>query len=231
MSSDSISAQWHATVRAEYLPQAEGRTDPKDVGERILMQGKRGGEMNISPVLSPDGKYVAFFSQRSLFTTDLYIADAGTGRIVKHLDAPTSDSHLDAISFIYSAGTWSPDGKQLAAIAYREGNNSVIILNVESGDITRRIDVPGMTSITTLAWSPDGRRLALSGGKGGMSDLYTYDLQSGAVEQLTDDRYADMHPAWSPDGKSIAFATDRGEGTDFGTLTYARLRLAVIDVA
>jgi Tol biopolymer transport system component len=232
VNSDTLSKQWIAQIRADYLPQAEGRTPPDQVGERVIMQGKRGGEPNLSPVVSPDGQHVAFFSMRGLFgDVALYIADAQTGRIIRELSAPQRDAHLDALSFIYTAGTWSPDGRQLAAIAYERGDHSVIVIDVNSGDITRRIRAPQLSAIHTIAWSPDGQRLAISGGSGGLTDLYIYNLESGTVDQLTNDRYADIQPAWSPDGKTIAFSTDRGEGTDFTMLTYARQRLALIDVS
>jgi Tol biopolymer transport system component len=36
--------------------------------------------MNLSPAVSPDGRYVAFFGRREIFTVDLYVADARDGR-------------------------------------------------------------------------------------------------------------------------------------------------------
>jgi hypothetical protein len=86
-------------------------------------------------------------------------------------------------------------------------------------------------AIQNPAWSPDGQRIVFTGMAGGISDLYLLDLATGGVQQLTNDRYAELHPAWSPDGRSIAFVTDRREQTDFGTLVYGDPRLALFEVA
>ena len=66
---------------------------------------------------------------------------------------------------------------------------------------------------------------------GGISDLYLVTLKGGAVRRLTNDRYAELHPAWSPDGKTLAFTTDRGPGTDFDALKYGPMNLALMDLS
>lgn len=228
ISSDSLSKAWIARIRADYTPVMAGRTRPEGAGDRLL--GGRGSEqMNVSPVQSPDGQYVAFFSQRGLFSVDLWVADATTGRIVKRLSGPRTDNHFDAVSFISSAATWSPDGRKMAYVVFAEGDHEVAILDVRSGDVERRVAIPGVPAINTVAWSPDGRALAISGQVGGQSDLYVYDLESRAVRRLTNDRTAEIHPSWSPDGRSIAVATDRGEEFDDARLTSGKMRLAVVD--
>jgi hypothetical protein len=231
MTSDSLSKEWIASIRADYLPLIAGRTPPESAGVRVLAQGKKTGDMNLSPALSPDGRFVAFFSRRGLFSVDLYVADARTGRVRKRLSSPATDPHFDAVSFLYSAGAWSPESRKMAYIVVAEGDNEIAILDVNSGRLERRIHPEGIGAISTLSWSPDGRTLAISGIKGGMSDLFLYDLESGRVRQLTTDRYADLHPTWSPDGRTIAFVTDRGEGTSFETLQYRDMRLAVADAS
>jgi Tol biopolymer transport system component len=67
--------------------------------------------MNVAPAVSPDGKWVAFFARRGLFTVDLFVADANTGKIVKKLTGPNADPHFDALSFISASGSWSPDAR------------------------------------------------------------------------------------------------------------------------
>ena len=81
--------------------------------------------------------------------------------------------------------------------------------------------------MTTPAWSPDGKQLVFTGYDGGISDLYIVNADGTGYRQLTDDRYADLHPVWSPDGTTIAFATDRGPATDFNTLTFGNMRIAL----
>jgi Tol biopolymer transport system component len=230
VSGDSLSKDWIAAIKAHYTPLMEGRQRPREAGNVLLGINKRAGDYNLSPTVSPDGKYLAFFSRRGLFSIDLYVADAQTGRIIRRLAGPTSGSHIDAVSFIASSGDWSPDANQFAFIVFAQGDHEIAVLDARRASITRRVKLPGIGAVNNVAWSPDGRTLALSGMKGGVSDIYTLDLNGGTLRQLTNDRYADLHPAWSPDGRTIAFASDRGARTSFDRLTFSRFQLATIDV-
>ncbi len=227
---DSLSNEWIAEMKEAYLPLAEGRTPADSAGHRVLAGDIDSGDMNIAPAVSPDGQYVAYLSERDLFNINLFIADAETGEVLRKLKGTASDAHFDALRFINSSGSWSPDGQRFAFVTFVQGDNEISILDVNSGKIKRRIAVEGIGAISNPAWSPDGRTLAFTGLDGGISDLYLLDLETNAIRQLTDDRYADLQPAWSPDGRTLAFITDRGpEGTDFETLRYARMRIGLLD--
>ena len=230
ISTDSLSKDWIAATRRAYLPALEGRTRPNQAGDPILQVDRKSGDMNLAPTVSPDGKLVAFFARRGLFEIELFVADAQSGRVIKKLAGPSSNSHFDAITFISSSGAWSPDGKKFAFIAQVAGNHEIALLDVESGNIERRVRVPNIGAISNIAWSPDGHTIAFSGQQGGISDLYLLDVSGGTVRQLTNDRYGDIQPTWSPDGKTIAFSSDRGAQTSFETMTFSDLQLATIDV-
>jgi hypothetical protein len=228
-SSDSLSKEWHAAIRAAYLPGLEGRTAPHLAGDRVITQ-KDEGAMNLSPTLSPDGRFVAFFSRRGLFSVDLYLADARTGEILRELASPVNSPHFDAISFISSSGAWSPDSRKFAFIVFADGDNEIDILDVQSRKVERRIRARGVEAVSHVSWSPDGQQLVFSGMQGGISDLYLMNIASGDLRRLTNDKFADLHPAWSPDGRTVAFSTDRGAGSSLETLSFSPLKLALIDV-
>ena len=69
------------------------------------------GQYNLTPSLSPDGSQMMFFSNRDLFSIDLYLADAHTGKVKRQVTKTALDPHLESLQFIQSAGSWSPDGK------------------------------------------------------------------------------------------------------------------------
>jgi Tol biopolymer transport system component len=203
---------------------------PRLTAQRLLARERETGTINIAPQLSPDGRYVAYLSELDLFGIDLFLADAETGEVLTKLESATTDPHLDALRFIESAGTWSPDGTQFAYVVFAGGDNEIALLDVDRRDVVRRLAVEGIGAIKDPSWSPDGTRIAFAGVKGGITDLYVVELASGAVTQLTNDRFSDLQPAWSPDGSRIAFATDRGAGTDFVRLTFSPMQLALYDL-
>ncbi|MEQ8331495.1 MAG: hypothetical protein RH859_13635 [Longimicrobiales bacterium] len=260
MSTDTLSVRWREQVQEEYCPLMVGRQEPvgepkdeEDIGPdgarvtgcavltenpRVMEQGELllaeetgAGNQNVSPSVSPDGRYVAFLSEKDLFSVDLYLADAQTGRIIRKLSSAASSPHIEALRYIDSSGTWSPDGQYFAFVVTAGGDNRMVIVRTDNGDTWREIDFPDIGAVNNPAWSPDGRTIAFAGSVGGMTDLYTFDLESDQIQQLTDDKFADLQPTWSPDGRTIAFTSDRGPETDFRRLTYSKFQLALLDVA
>ncbi len=229
-SPDDVFNDWHDAIKEAYAPVIAARQAPADTGIPLLTKKTTEGGLNVGPAVSPDGRYVAFLSSRDLFTIDLFLADTSTGEVVKRLVSSAGDPHFDALRFIDSAGSWSPDGKQLAFVVIEKGDNTIALLDVDSAKIVRRIAVPGVGGVSNPVWSPDGSKIAFSGSNGGITDLYVLDVASGKVRRITDDRFADLQPAWSPDGKTIAVVSDRGPGTDFDTLSYAPVRISLISL-
>ena len=194
--------EWKAKVAQNYLPLMEGRTPPTELGTVLMSPANGWGPMNVAPSISPDGRFVAVLSQKDLFSVDLFLADAQTGKQIRKLVSANSDPHIEALRFIDSSGTWSPDGRYFAFIVTADGDNQIVIVDADSGDEFRRISMgEKVGAVNNPAWSPDGRTMAFSGMVGGISDLYLYDLESGDVTQLTDDKNADLQPTWSPDGR------------------------------
>ena len=231
LSTDTLSVRWKDKTAEEYLPIMEGRSAPQDQGTLILAPSTGSGSTNISPAISPDGRYVAFMSEKDLFSVDLFLAEVATGRIIRKLSSANSDPHIDALRYIDSSGTWSPDSERFAYVVTADGDNQIVIVGTANGRIQRRIAFEEIGAVTNPAWSPDGRYLAFSGSVGGITDLFLYDLDSDETIQLTNDKYADLQPAWAPDGRTIAFTSDRGPETNFERLTYSAFQLATIDIA
>ncbi|MBD3403394.1 BamA/TamA family outer membrane protein [candidate division GN15 bacterium] len=224
---DSLSTAWQASIRATYSPALEGRVEPERVGDSIITGED---QTNLGPSVSPDGQYVAVVSRQDLFSLSLYLVDTETGETVDELVETNTDAHFDALRFMNSSGAWSPDGDRFAFVVFKDGDNQIAVLDIESRDIISTSDITATDGITSLAWSPTDNRLVFVGNHGGVSDLFLYDLDSRSVEQLTDDKYAELQPSWSPDGSTIAFATDRGPGTNLETLTFGPTRLGLLDI-
>ncbi|MFS0491931.1 DPP IV N-terminal domain-containing protein [Leadbetterella byssophila] len=184
------------------------------------------GDINISPALSPDGKYLAYVSSKDVLSMNVYIADTKTKKVIKKINTDGFGQHVDSYSFIESTLTWSPDNKKVALVIQSKSKNKLLILDAFQGD-KREYALPDLDAFTHPAWSPHEEIIALSGMKNGQVDLYLYHLRSGKLEAVTSDRYSDVQPAWAPDGEHIYFVTDRG-GSE--RLEKEKLKIAKINL-
>jgi Tol biopolymer transport system component len=226
----TLSKEWHAALFEAYRPIAEVTQMPAAFARPLITKQRQKGEMNVSPELSPDGSKIIFFSERDLFSIDLFLADARTGEIIRKITNTATDDHFESLQFLTSAGAWDKSGQRFVFPGISGGSPVLTIVNVDNGKTEREIKVADVDEIVNPAWSSDARYIAFSGLIGGFNDLFIYDLQESALQRLTNDPYTELDPDWSPDGRSIVFSTDRFT-TKLETLLAGPLRLATIDVA
>ncbi len=155
------------------------------------------------PTWSPDGKQLAFFSDRD-GNTEIYALEVekalqsdGDPNVTRLTHRPGSDFNP----------TWSPDGQRIAFISSWDGNNRVYAINADGS---------GAQELTNLradhespAWSPDGNRIAFSTNRDGNYEIYVMDADGSNPTRLTSDVGEDSFPAWSPDSRQIVFSSNR----------------------
>ncbi|MGE3177967.1 MAG: peptidase S9, partial [Vicinamibacterales bacterium] len=225
-----LSSAWQASMRAAYADVLEQATPPNEVGRFVLSEDDLGARMNLGPALSPDGKWIAFLSERSLISVDLYVADTATGKRIRKLTSTATSPHFSSLQFIYSAGSWDAASERIAIATVADGKAAIVVINAMNGDRERTITIDEVDEAFNPTWAPDGRSIAFTGMARGLTDLYVLDVQSGAVRALTSDPWADLQPAWSPDGRRIAFITDRFS-SKLDVLDFGPFRLGLIDPA
>jgi len=203
----TLSSLWKNSIEATYKPYLKD-TVQKPVGRRIIDE-KNAGKLNLAPAVSPDGKYIAFLSEKNLFTVDLFLADAKTGEVLRKLTSKVASTHIDEYNFIESAGTWSPDSKRFAFSVFNKGRNRMVVIDIATGRVVDDVSMGKAEQFSNLSWSPDGKNIVFQGLADGQGDLYMYNFDTKQVKQLTNDKYSDYQPSFSRDGKKVIFSSDR----------------------
>jgi Tol biopolymer transport system component len=225
---DSLSNLWIRSVKRTNRPYIHDTIDP--VGQKLFTP-ENSGELNLSPVLSPDGEKVTFLTNKNVISIDLMVANTETKEIIKKLTSSVRQAHIDDFNYIESAGSWSPDGSKYVLTSFSKGRNKFIISNVEEDrvKVEKEFFIDGVAAFNNPEWSPDGESILFTGLDDGQSDLYLYHLESEKLEKLTDDRYSDMQASFSSDGERIVFISERGRDTQLEKNIYGKYRLCIMD--
>ncbi|MDZ4278785.1 MAG: protein kinase [Dehalococcoidia bacterium] len=166
-----------------------------------------GAGVDVTPAWSPDGRRIAFVSDRG-GSFDIYVmnADGSDQR------ALTADPALDA------QPAWSPDGARIAFTSTRGGDTDIYVMNADgSGQTVLTEDGADPAGDIDPVWSPDGTRIAFASDRDGDLDIYAMNADGLGVTLLTDDAdepAGDSAPVWSPGGTKIAFSSDRDGDLD-----------------
>lgn len=205
MSLDNLSSLWENGLK-NYYNQFLGDKNERAVGKPVITKDN-GGRLNISPQISPNGRYLLFLSEKNLFTTDLFLADARTGEVIRTVASSAKSGHIDDYSYLESAATWAPRSNQFALVAVSKGDN-ILIINDIDGNTIDEFKIEGVPAFAYPAWSPDGKSIVVTGNVDGQLDLYQVNIDTKKVTRLTNDKYAELMPSWSNDGSRIVYSTD-----------------------
>jgi Tol biopolymer transport system component len=171
-----------------------------NVNGKINLTEKSG--VNSCPVWSPDGKKIAFISNRT-GNFDVFIMDCnGTNQI--NMSDSTENNYRPS---------WSPDGSRLAYISRVNGLESIFIINADGtgkSQITKGKDWKDSKPL----WSPDGSKIAFISNRRGNNDIYTINPDTMELVNLTGNHLSISDFLWSPDGKHIAFTARSNEKSD-----------------
>lgn len=201
-----MSDEFVSSLKKYYKPYI---SDTKDkIPGREIINDKNAGETNCNPVVSPNGKYLVFLSEKNVFSYDLYLADATKGKITRKLASSSTGGHIENFNFIESSGSWNPNSKEFAFIVFANGRNELVIKNVDNGKTIKDIHFDQVPALSSPSWSPDGKSIVFVGLADGQTDLYQYWIEEDKLVQITNDVFSELQPSWSEDGKRLVYATD-----------------------
>jgi dipeptidyl aminopeptidase/acylaminoacyl peptidase len=201
----------------------------------------RVGDRNREPRWSPDGRWLAFVSDR---------LEGQSGLFVMPIDSPGEAREISRHRPSIGHLAWSPDGRLIAytvafdpenpdeqphtgapkvrvtrRLDYKQDNRGwlndmrqqVFVVDVASGERRRLTSEPD--DLWYPQWAPDGRSLAarVTTNNGIFSQLAVIDVERGAVERIGPEHGTVGVWAWSPDGQRILFDgdTEPSAGADF----------------
>jgi serine/threonine-protein kinase len=159
------------------------------------------GGRNRFPVWSPDGRRVAFQSNRD---GDLAIFEQrADGSALTRLTKPDGQvSHMPE--------TWSPDGRTLLFSVVQDRTFSLWALTLADGKVNPFGDVHSAEPINA-SFSPDGRWVAYTtndragGTPSPNRGVYVQPFPAIGTRHQVPQVFVDFHPAWGPSGKELFF--------------------------
>jgi dipeptidyl aminopeptidase/acylaminoacyl peptidase len=190
-----------------------------------------------SPVLSPDGKLVAYHVNETnwddnAFETEIWVAEVATGATYQLTNAKKSST----------GPQWSPDGKWLAFLSNRSDKQQLYLISPRGGE-ARQL-TKSDTGVNSFRWAPDGKHIAFTAADP-ESDAMKERKKTYGEFTLEDEDYTYSHLwlvnvdpsnekmpeparltegasftvqsfAWSPDSTRIAFSAPVNPNLNFG---------------
>ena len=188
--------------RAAFEARGDVFSAPAEFGPVINLT-RSSGVAERYPSWSPDGKTIAFWSDRS-----------GEYELtVRPAEGNGADRKITSLGpgFRYTP-EWSPDSKKVVFI---DQAMRMRICEIESGKVTQIDESPewmahGDLENFRFKWSPDSRWVSYSRPTGDANGaIFLYDTRAGKLHRATTGYFNDTLPVFDPEGKYLFYQSDR----------------------
>jgi Tol biopolymer transport system component/tRNA A-37 threonylcarbamoyl transferase component Bud32 len=146
----------------------------------------------VSPAYSPDGKRIAFSSNRG-GVRQIWVADADGANPAPLTSFPSG---------LAGSPKWSPDGQFIVFDGRPETNTDIYTVPATGGPVKRLTDNPAQDHIPT--WSPDGKWIYFGSTRAGGHEVFRMKPDGSGVQQMTHD--GGIYSVVAPDGKWIYYS-------------------------
>ena len=161
---------------------------------------------------APDGKYIAYISDRT-GETEIWMEPAQGGDPIQLTQ--NNDTYIRSLQ-------WSPDSK---SIIYTDRKNRIVLVDVAAK--TKRVVMQNPEGeFWDVAYAPDSRWITYTKpASNDMSVVYLYDLVENKEYPVTEKWYNSSEPTFSSDGKYLIFCSDRDLNPVYGALEWNHIYL------
>ena len=184
-----------------------------DVNGNNLVQLTDHSASDHFPACSPDGRRIAFASERH-GPPNLYVVDRDSNNVIRLTTSNFHEGHPSC----------SPDGTKIAFASFCEINCDIFTVEADGGNRTRLAEHEMQDVLPS--WSPDGSKIAFVSAPNFAAfapyHIFVMNADGKGRRNLTGDTdlTTNRNPTWSPDGSKIAFDSQHlFEGYDIYVMT------------
>src|SRR5271170_6602825 len=171
-------------------------TVPAEHGSVRTLTTEHSSIHELSPAWSPDGKWIAYLSDKS-----------GEYEIYTRPQMGGEETRITSDGKIYRyAVAWSPDSKKLA---YWDKSNQLWYVSIDDKKPVL-VDASDYGLIADASWSPESLWLAYSRThRRGANDVFLYSLSTKKITEVSAGFYNDNNPVFDANGKYLYFTSTR----------------------
>ena len=221
---------------AQPLPLPEAVTDPAQLRsatvenlQKFTIEALYSTRLIGGATWSPDGEQVAFIANISGRNNLWTIA----ARSPQHADNRRAGDpvggwpvQLTISDQRQASPAWSPDGRWIAYMSDKDGNElwDIFLVSPQSGEVTRLTAKPDSAE-ESPAWSPDSKQVAymIKAKTSPSFEIETIDIATRLTTRITHGtapQLRNVMPIWSPDGRRIVYTQENASGKDSNIFVY-----------